>query len=107
MASATTAPRTTNPGAFQRAGGAVVRATIEYLPAALLLVGLVGLWELLVRVLGTEPYILPAPSRIWMAFLDIRGTLPEHTRTTMGESLFGLFWAAVVEIGRASCRERV
>ncbi|MBI2765088.1 MAG: ABC transporter permease [Chloroflexi bacterium] len=74
----------------------------DYLPAILLLVALVGAWEMLVRLLDTKPYILPAPSRIWRAFLQIRGTLPQHTRTTVGESLLGLAWAAVVGVALAA-----
>src|SRR5450830_376809 len=71
-------------------------ALLEYLPPVLLLVALVGLWEVLVAALDTQPYVLPAPSRIWRAFLDIRGDLPEHTWRTLSESLLGLGFAAFI-----------
>lgn len=69
---------------------AALRATVAYAPAALLLVALVLLWEGWVRVADTRPYILPAPSRIWDAFLQTRSTLPGHIRTTLTEALLGL-----------------
>ena len=77
-------------------------ALFEYLPPVLLLVALVGLWEVLVAALDTQPYVLPAPSRIWRAFLDIRGDLPEHTWRTLSESLLGLAFAAVVGVALAT-----
>ena len=70
----------------------------HYLPAALLLVALIGLWEAWVRAFDTRPYILPAPSAIWTAFLETRGTLPEHVWTTLSEALLGLAIAAVAGV---------
>lgn len=80
----------------------VRRWLADYLPAALLLAALVVLWEVVVRVRNTEPYVLPAPSRIWSAFFDIRGTLPGHLKTTAIESVYGLAWAAVVGVALAT-----
>ena len=74
----------------------IIQATVGYMPALLLLAALVAGWEAWVRIFDTRPYILPAPSRIWDAFLQVRGTLPAHIRTTSQESLVGLFWAALV-----------
>jgi len=85
-------------GFYKHAGSAL----LEYLPPMLLLAALVGMWEALVAVLGTKPYVLPAPSRIWQAFLEIRGDLPEHTRRTLSESLLGLAFAAVIGIALAT-----
>ena len=68
----------------------------------LLLVALIGLWEVLVAVLDTQPYVLPAPSRIWRAFLGIRADLPRHTWTTLSESLLGLAFAAVIGVALAT-----
>ncbi|MCC7365459.1 MAG: ABC transporter permease [Dehalococcoidia bacterium] len=73
----------------------------EYLPPAALLVALVAGWELWVRAFDTKPYVLPAPSRVWDAFLETRGVLPGHIRTTMAESLLGLFFAALIGVGLA------
>lgn len=80
----------------------LARAAREYVPAAVLLVALVGLWELSVALLDTKPYILPAPSRVWAAFTEIRGTLPAHTRVTLLEAVIGLVWAAVMGVVLAS-----
>ncbi|MGD9934127.1 MAG: ABC transporter permease [Dehalococcoidia bacterium] len=86
----------------RQAGRAARRATVEYLPAALLLAGLLGLWEAWVRVFDTRPYILPSPSRVWSAFLETRGTLPEHISTTLSEALLGLAIAAVAGVALAA-----
>lgn len=73
----------------------------EYLPAALLLALMVAGWEAWVRAFDTKPYILPAPSRVWQAFLDVRGTLPGHARTTLTEALLGLGFGAAVGVALA------
>lgn len=73
----------------------------EYLPALLLFVALIGLWEVLVAVLRTEPWLLPAPSRIWQAFVATRALLPAHIRTTVLEAAAGLALAAGVGVSLA------
>lgn len=73
----------------------------EYVPAVVLLLGVVAFWELWVSVRDTAPYILPAPSRIWTAFLDTREILPGHTITTLNESLLGLGIGAVAGVALA------
>ena len=78
-----------------RAARATGSAAWEYLPAVLLLVGLIVFWEVWVQVFDTKPYVLPAASAIWDSFLDVRGTLPEHIQTTVTEALAGLLIAAV------------
>jgi ABC-type nitrate/sulfonate/bicarbonate transport system permease component len=70
----------------------------DWLPPLLLLAALVGAWELWVRWYGTQPYVLPAPSRVWRAFLETRGTLPGHIRTTMTEAIVGLAFASVIGV---------
>ena len=66
----------------------------EYAPALVLLAALVGLWEALVRALDARPYILPAPSAVWDAFLEKRDLLPGHLEATAVEALAGLGAAA-------------
>ncbi len=75
---------------FVRWGG----AAWEYAPALVLLAALVGVWELLVQVLDTRPYILPAPSAIWEALLDKGHLLPNHIQATATEAILGLLAAA-------------
>ncbi len=70
-------------------------AAWEYAPALVLLVALVGLWELMVEVLDTRPYILPAPSAIWNALIDKGHLLPNHIQATAIEAVLGLVAAAV------------
>jgi ABC-type nitrate/sulfonate/bicarbonate transport system permease component len=67
-----------------------------------LLAVLIGAWEIIVRVLDTEPYVLPAPSRIWQAFLQTRDTLPHHTWTTTSEALIGMGFACGVGLALAA-----
>lgn len=72
------------------------RAARDYAPAALLLVALVVAWEVVVRALDVAPYLVPAPSRIARAFMEVRGTLPGHLRTTTSEAAVGLALSAVL-----------
>jgi len=88
--------------AMRRLGASTRRAAIEYLPAGLLLASLVAGWEAWVRVFDTRPYIMPAPSRVWTAFLETRGTLPEHITTTLSEALLGLAIAAAAGVALAA-----
>jgi len=88
----------TAPGPVRRFLGSWAARAWEYLPALLLLAALVAGWEAWVRVFDTKPYILPAPSRVWSAFLDVRGVLPGHIRTTMTEAVLGLVYGAVVGV---------
>ena len=84
-----------------RAGRALRRLLAAYLPALLLLVLIVGTWEAWVRAFHPKPYVLPAPSRIWDAFLQTRDVLPGHIRTTLAEALLGLAIAAAVGVALA------
>lgn len=69
-------------------------AAWEYAPALVLLAALVGLWELMVEVLDTRPYILPAPSAIWDVFAEKGHLFPAHIRTTAVEAIAGIGAAA-------------
>jgi ABC-type nitrate/sulfonate/bicarbonate transport system permease component len=72
------------------------RAALQrYAPPVLFMAALLAIWETSVRTLDVAPWILPAPSAVWTAFTQIRGTLPEHIGTTMLEALLGLALAAV------------
>ncbi|MGE3961284.1 MAG: ABC transporter permease [Dehalococcoidia bacterium] len=73
-----------------------MRALVRYLPAVLFLVALVVAWDLAVRAFDVQPYLLPSPGRVWSAFLEVRGTLPGHIRTTLTEAVLGLLLACVL-----------
>lgn len=64
------------------------------LPLAALL-SLVLLWEVIVRVTDIVQYLLPPPSAVWTAFLEVREILPGHIATTMTEAVLGLVLGAV------------
>ena len=95
------APVQRTPLPIQRSLRRGVAAAVQYVPALLLLAGLVAVWELLVQLLDARPWILPAPSGIWNAFMDTRGLLPAHIRTTGLEAVVGLAVAATVGIALA------
>lgn len=90
------------PAATGRALRKAASVTREYLPAALLLILLVAGWEAWVRAFDTKPYILPAPSRIWSAFLGVRDQVPGHMRTTLTEALLGLVFGAGIGVTLAA-----
>jgi putative hydroxymethylpyrimidine transport system permease protein len=74
------------------------RTARDVAPAVALLIGLVALWEWIVGALDTPPYLLPAPTRIWHAFVATRHLLPAHARTTGSEALIGLVVSAVAGV---------
>lgn len=81
----------TPPGALRRRGA-------ELLPALIFLAAAVAAWEVTVRALDVAPYLVPAPSRVWGAFMETRSVLPAHVRTTMTEALLGLALACLAGV---------
>ena len=77
------------------------RVVVRWLPALVGLAALVVLWELLVRLLDVAPYILPAPSEVWSAFVRTRAVLPHAVWATARVALLGLGLGAVVGVGVA------
>jgi ABC-type nitrate/sulfonate/bicarbonate transport system permease component len=73
----------------------------RWLPALLVLGALVGLWELLVRNLDVAPYILPAPSEVWGAFVRTRSVLPDAVWATVRVAVVGLALGAAVGVAVA------
>jgi len=69
---------------------ASLRSAGTYLPAVGLLTLLVLAWEAYVRIEDVRPYMVPAPSAVWRAFLDTRETIPGHAWATLQEALAGL-----------------
>jgi NitT/TauT family transport system permease protein len=53
-----------------RRGTGLLRVLREYAPAILVIVGGLVLWELAIRVLRLNAFILPAPSAIWGALVE-------------------------------------
>ena len=74
------------------------RLAANYLPAAALLVALIVVWEVWVTVRDTPAFVLPAPSRIWQAFLANRNLLGTHVAVTTFEAVFGLVVGAAIGV---------
>jgi ABC-type nitrate/sulfonate/bicarbonate transport system permease component len=55
-------------------------------------------WELLTRLLGTEPWLLPSPLRILAALGDAFPLLMEHTRFTLLAALAGFACAVILAV---------
>lgn len=59
-------------------------------PPALFVAALVAVWELWARRSTRRNPVLPAPSKIWRAFLDTAHLLPGHLATTLTETVLGI-----------------
>ncbi|MFA9457064.1 ABC transporter permease [Halalkalibacter sp. AB-rgal2] len=73
-------------------------ATKAGLPAIVTVAMFVLIWELIVRVTDIEPYILPAPSEIFLAFGESWTLLPEHIWITAIEALLGFSLGIIVAL---------
>lgn len=76
------------------------------LPALLLLVALLLLWELLCRKLALPGYLLPAPSRIALALVENHRLLMKHTAATLCAVSAGLLTAVAVAISLSLLMDR-
>jgi NitT/TauT family transport system permease protein len=84
----------TTPAAVQpvpRGGMArlVGRRVTDWLPALVVLVGVLGLWEGLIRALDVQAFLLPKPSAIATTFWDTRHELWQAGWFTFQEALGG------------------
>jgi ABC-type nitrate/sulfonate/bicarbonate transport system permease component len=68
----------------------------QVLPPALLLVALIGCWQLVVVARHIQPYLLPAPTRVARAFGGVEGVLRGDVLTTTEEAVLGLLVGAVI-----------
>jgi ABC-type nitrate/sulfonate/bicarbonate transport system permease component len=71
-------------------------------PPALLMVGLLALWEVYVRAAEVPSWKLPAPSAIAAAAWEQRAVLVHHTGQTLFEALVGLALALAIGVGLAA-----
>lgn len=62
----------------------------------ILIVGLLGLWQLVVSLTGAPPYILPGPLPVGRALLAHLPMLLPHLGTTLSEILLGLGLGALL-----------
>lgn len=81
-----------------------MQAVRRYLPATLILIGVLVAWEVLVQASGVEGFILPAPSAIWAALAENwtegYAILPA-ARVTLFEALGGLILGTVLGVATA------
>ncbi len=83
-------------------GGVVQRlSTGRWLPALILALGTILLWEALIRVFSVSPFVVPAPSAIAAALGREWATLAKATAVTAKEILFGFAVSAVVGVALA------
>jgi NitT/TauT family transport system permease protein len=67
----------------------VGRRAADWLPAAAVLIGVLVLWEGLVKGLHVQRFLLPAPDAIWTAFRENQSTLWHAGWFTFQEALGG------------------
>jgi NitT/TauT family transport system permease protein len=84
-----------------RQGWGWTAATASWLPAAILLVATVLLWEAAVRIFSISAFIVPAPTEIARSLVAQWGTLMQASLVTAGEILFGFIVSVVVGIALA------
>ena len=65
----------------------------------LVIVGVTAVWELLVRLTGVPPFILPGPFRVAKAAITHAGLIGEHALVTLVEVLAGLLLGSVLGAG--------
>lgn len=75
-----------------------MKKVLTYLPAVVLLIILLFLWEAIVDIFTINPQVLPAPSAIFFAYLDHAVILIPHILTTMLETLYGLVFAVILGV---------
>jgi NitT/TauT family transport system permease protein len=73
----------------------------KVLGPAILFVACVGIWEIVVRVRGIPPLVLPAPSVVWgsLATHTRSGFLLMHLGVTLSEILLGFVCGGILGIG--------
>ncbi|PBC18813.1 MULTISPECIES: ABC transporter permease [unclassified Mesorhizobium] len=76
-------------------------ATGSWLPAVILLLATIVVWEAVVRIFAISAFIIPAPSEIAQSLVAQWGTLMQATLVTAGEILFGFLVSVAVGIAIA------
>ena len=71
------------------------RTARRWLPALLIVLGILALWETYVRIFDVQTWLLPAPSAIGVALVEDAGLLWRHTRATLSEIIVGFGLALV------------
>ena len=79
------------------------RTVRRWLPALIIVFGILVVWEAYVRIFDVQTWLLPAPSAIGVALVEDAGLLWRHTRVTLSEIIvgFGLALASGVLLAAA------
>jgi NitT/TauT family transport system permease protein/putative hydroxymethylpyrimidine transport system permease protein len=78
-----------------------MRRFLRPVPAILLLVALIGIWELYVDLGGADPLVLPPPHDVAKALYDDRSLLWSNFLVTAEEVLLGIIVASVAALALA------
>ena len=73
---------------------------MKSLRALIIAAGLVAVWQAIVWLAATPPYILPGPALVLARWVDSAPLILRHAGTTLSEILLGLLFGAI--IGAAS-----
>ena len=76
---------------------------MKLLRPLIVLMGLVLLWQAIVWISGSPPYILPGPGRVLVAWVDHAGIIAGHALVTFAEILLGLLLGTVLGAVSALC----
>ena len=77
------------------------RPLIKLLPILLVVSVLLALWQGAILIFKIPPYILPAPTEVWKAFVNNRVILAERAAYTVLSALLGLILSCSLAIGLA------
>lgn len=83
-------------------GGLLARWSVRLAPPLAFVAALFVTWHFAVVLSGIQPYLLPGPGRVWAAFMEVRGLLPAHIRTTLTEAVLGLAFACLAGTATAA-----
>ena len=75
--------------------------TRHWLPAVVLLLVTIVLWEAAVRIFSISSFVIPAPTKIAQALISQWGILMRATAVTAGEILFGFIVSVIVGVALA------
>ena len=79
----------------------------RFVPALLLVGGLLIAWELYVAASGISPLVLPSPTRILGALVDFRDLAWTHTLPTLVETAVGFSVSVAAAVGFAISMDQV
>jgi NitT/TauT family transport system permease protein len=74
------------------------RRRLEIALPWMVIIGIMVVWQVVVVALGIKPFVLPAPSAIFTAFVDNRGPIMQHALFTLSSTMSGFAFGVVFGI---------